>query len=275
MPSLDRWPVASYVALTFAFSWTAWGASALFESQLGVFALLIAGGFGPTVGAMTMVHRAHDQSVRAWLRDLLRVRGPARWYALAVLIPLLFPVVLTAYLAATGVPLEPSVLPDRLSVYLGSLVFVFFLGGGQEEFGWRGYMLPRLLDRWSAIRANLVLGVVWACWHLPLYVVPGQLYSDKPFSSYLLLVVALTFVFTWLYDASNGRLPVVMLLHAGVNSTGALVPVRPQFLDSFGSSHTATLVMLGATLLVVLALRVQSGRWRPQTSGSDRGTRGI
>lgn len=120
-----------------------------------------------------------------------------------------------------------------------------------------------------------MLGVVWACWHLPLYVIPGQLYANRPFLSYLPLVVALTFVFTWLHDASDRRLPVVMLLHAGVNSTGALVPVRPELVGSFQTGHVASLVMLATTLVVLAALRLQADTWLPRTGQPDRGTRGL
>lgn len=272
MSPLDRWPVASYVTITYAFSWLAWGASSLPDSQISSFVLVILGGFGPMIGALTMVHHHGEEAIGSWLRSQLHFRGPVRWYAVAFVIPLIYPIALTAYLVATGVPIESSVLPARIPMFLASLGFVFLLGGGQEEFGWRGYMLPRLLERWSAGRASLVLGVVWACWHLPLYVIPGQLYASKPFLSYLPLVVALTFVFTWLHDAANHRLPVVMLLHAGVNSTGALVPVRPEHLSGFSNSHTASLVMLVATLAVLAAIRLQSGTWLPGTRHRDRGT---
>lgn len=275
MSPLDDRPVASFVVITLAFSWSAWGLSSLLDSPLAAFALVVVGGFGPMMGAITMVSATGEPSVRSWLRAQLRVRGPLRWYLLALAIPPLYPLAITGYLAATGVPLDPSMLPRRVPAYLASLVFVFVLGGGQEEFGWRGYMLPRLLDRMNTVRASLLLGVVWACWHLPLYVIPGQLYANRPFLSYLPLVVALTFVFTWLHGAADRRLPVVMLLHAGVNSTGALVPVRPELLGSFKTSHVASLVMLATTLLVLAALRRRADAWAPEPGEWGRGTRGL
>lgn len=275
MSPLDDYPLGSYLVITFAFSWTAWSIGGTVESQSLALLTVIIGGFGPMVGALTMVRNEGEVALRTWLRRQLRFRGPGRWYVLALVIPLLYPVAMTAYFAATGASLTPSALLDRVPVYLGSLVFVFVLGGGQEEFGWRAYLQPRLLDRWDAVRTSLAIGVVWACWHLPLYAIPGHIYADRPFSSYILLVVAFAFVFTWLHEAADRRLPVVMLLHAGVNSTGALVPVRRALLPEVQTSHTLTLVMLATTLLILVALRVQSGGWRPNTGQPDRGAGGL
>ena len=74
-----------------------------------------------------------------------------------------------AYIAL-GNPIEPSAVLQQVPIYALplvfalSMVFVFLLGGGQEELGWRGFALPRLLNRFDAVIASLVLGAVWAVW---------------------------------------------------------------------------------------------------------------
>lgn len=256
----DSHPVASFLAVTFAFSWLAWLLGFLaFDGQALGFASVVVGGFGPMVGAVA-VRRLRGEPVKAWLRDLLRVRVAPRWYLLAVAIPLAFSVVHAAYLAAAGATLSPSLVAERLPGYLGSLVFVFFLGGGQEEFGWRGFMLPRLQAAHGAAAASLAIGVAWALWHLPLFALPGAIYADRPFTSYVAVPLVLAFVYTWLYNRADRALPVVMLLHAGTNSAGTLVPVPADALTTVVSGTEYHLVQAaGALLVLALALAV-SGR---------------
>ena len=91
-----------------------------------------------------------------------------RWYLVAVRIPLVvFGATNTAYVAL-GNPIEPLASLQQISLYALPLVFalnmvfVFFLGGGQEELGRCGFALPRLLERFDAVTASLVIGAVWA-----------------------------------------------------------------------------------------------------------------
>ena len=255
----DR-PIASFVTVTFAFSWIAWVIGfAAFESPALGFASVVAGGFGPLVGAATVLGLS-GHSVRGWLRDGLTVRIAPRWYALAVAIPLFFALVQTAFLVATGARTDPGLLPGRLSAFVGALAFTFFLGGGQEEFGWRGFMLPRLRDRYGSAGASLVVGVVWALWHFPLYAIPGALYADRPFVTYVPVVVALAVVFTWFDNRTRGAIPALMLLHAAVNNAGTLIPVAPAELAGYGSDSTYYLVQFAAALAVVAAILVADGR---------------
>jgi membrane protease YdiL (CAAX protease family) len=63
--------------------------------------------------------------------------------------------------------------PAQSCSFPPGLVAALFIGSLQEELGWRGYALPRLLSRWGGVRASLVLGAAWACWHIPLYGLDG------------------------------------------------------------------------------------------------------
>ena len=93
-----------------------------------------------------------------------------------------------------------------------------------EEIGWRGYVIPRLSDRFGLAPASVILGIIWASWRLPLFLV---LESDKfgqSFPLYLLQVTALSVASAWLYWRTEGSLLLVMLLHAAVNNTKDIVP---------------------------------------------------
>ena len=71
---------------------------------------------------------------------------------------------------------------------------------------------------------SVVLGIVWALWHLPLFYLPGSGSDGQSFPIYLLHVMSLSIAFAWLYWKTEGSLLLVMLLHASVNNTTGIVP---------------------------------------------------
>jgi membrane protease YdiL (CAAX protease family) len=98
--------------------------------------------------------------------------------------------------------------------------------GGQagEEIGWRGFALPRLAERVGLGGGSVLLGVLWAGWHLPLFFVPEADTFGQSFPLYLLQVTALSVAMAWLYAHTRGSLLPVMLMHAAVNNTKDIVP---------------------------------------------------
>ena len=98
--------------------------------------------------------------------------------------------------------------------------------GGQagEEIGWRGYALPRLAARFGLARGSVLLGVIWATWHLPLFFIPGTDTPGQSFTVYLLGVTPLSVAIAWLYWRTNGSLLLTMLMHAVINNTTGIVP---------------------------------------------------
>ncbi len=88
-----------------------------------------------------------------------------------------------------------------------------------EEVGWRGYALPRLAARFGLARASVLLGIIWAAWHLPLFYISGTDTTGQSFPLYLLGVTALSVAIAWLYARTNGSLLLTMLMHAAVNNT--------------------------------------------------------
>jgi membrane protease YdiL (CAAX protease family) len=95
-----------------------------------------------------------------------------------------------------------------------------------EEIGWRGYLLPRLSASLGLPAASLVVGVVWAFWHLPFFLIAGTDKSGQSFPAYLLGVTALSVAMAWLYWRTHGSLLLTMVMHAAVNN-GNLVPPPP------------------------------------------------
>ena len=87
-----------------------------------------------------------------------------------------------------------------------------------EEIGWRGYALPRLQARHSALVASLVVGVVWAFWHVPKFLTAGGGQDDSSFWLFLVGTVATAVLFTWVFNSTGGSLLTVTLLHASLST---------------------------------------------------------
>jgi membrane protease YdiL (CAAX protease family) len=93
-----------------------------------------------------------------------------------------------------------------------------------EEIGWRGYALPRLAARFGLGPASIVVGIVWAGWHWPFFVIPGTDKFGQSFVVYLVGGTGLSVAMAWLYWRTGGSLMATMLMHAAVNNTMNIVP---------------------------------------------------
>ena len=190
------------------------------------------------------------------LRRLLEWRVGARWYVFAV-----------GYMAAiklavalvhrVAVGTWPPLGQEVWYAILASIVLTT-VGQAGEEIGWRGYALPRLAARLGLARASVLLGVIWACWHLPLFFVPGISQTGQSFPVYLLMVPALSVAIAWLYGHTNGSLLLAMLMHSAINQTAKIVPTadtaatNPLALsDSLVAWLTLALLWIGAGYFLV------------------------
>jgi membrane protease YdiL (CAAX protease family) len=214
-----------YFALTFLVAWTGWfAAAAIGGPGLGGL-FFLPGTFAPGIVALLLTASAEGEpGVRALLRPLFRWQVPARWYLFALGYFAAIKLVV-AFLLRVATGEWPPFGPTPWYVMLAATLFSTLIGGQTgEEIGWRGYALPRMAARLGWTRAGVVLGVIWAAWHLPLFLIPGTSVTGQSFPLYLLQVTALSVAITWIYWRSNGSLLLTMLLHAAINNTKDIVP---------------------------------------------------
>jgi uncharacterized protein len=153
--------------------------------------------------------------------------------------------------AQGGPPLVCNVAPKALIVLVPLL---FFLGGSfQEEFGW-AYAIDRMQPRWGFVKGSLLLGLIWACWHLPLFFMPGQSQSHMPFWTFVILTAALRVMFVWAYNSSAQSVLVTLLFHTSLNLTLNLFSV----LDIRPGAEQVTWIYFVGMLVVVAVLVVGS-----------------
>ena len=207
---VKRHPIVTFFALAYALSW--WP-SILYALDLLPQPIV---GFGPFLAAVLMLAITVGKTgIVGLLRRMVRWRVGLRWYAVALLLP----VAITLAAAALNVLLgaqAPSAAElggwTGLFSTFAIVLLVPGLGGAWEEPGWRGYALPRLQARRSALFASLILWVGVAVWHLPLMVV-GEIHWSEP-----VFLLGFVIVFNWVFNNANGSVLIIMLMHA-MNNT--------------------------------------------------------
>jgi membrane protease YdiL (CAAX protease family) len=221
-----------FFSLTYLVSWTCFIAAATISGGTasppsGLVRLsgplFLLGVFSPSLVALALTARADGRAgILALLRRIVEWPVGVRWYAFAV--GYLAAIKLAAALLhriATGA--WPPFGQQAWYIMVAAIVISTPVQAG-EEIGWRGYALPRLARPLGLARASIVLGVIWACWHLPIFFIPGSDTFGQSFNVYLLDVTALSVAMAWLYWRTSGSLLLTMLMHAAVNNTKDIVP---------------------------------------------------
>src|SRR5712691_5171615 len=255
---MNRIPGGSLVkffVLTYAGMWACFisvaAAAIPAGSPLGV-VLVHLGAFAPSLVALWLTARAEGGAgIRTLLARVLqwRVAGPRYLFAIGYT-PTIKLTVALVHRVATGA--WPGLGTDPWYVIPMAIAFSTPFQAG-EEIGWRGYALPRLAARFGLARASILLGLIWACWHLPQFFIPEADTYGQSFFVYALQVTALSVAMAWLYARTHGSLLLVMLLHAAVNNSKDIVPSAvPGATTTFGLS-ASLVAWLTATLLWICA----------------------
>lgn len=215
LDTVRRYPAVTYFALTIALSWGVWlpVLSAVEGPMVRVAA--IPGAFGPLAAAAVVTH-LRGESVRAWIASTLDWRRSPRWYAAALAVPISVSIALGAFVIALSGGIDESTLGRALGGFAINMVFATLLGGGQEEFGWRGFALPHLQARYDALTASVIVGAGWALWHAPMFAF--GVYELSPVG-YTAFVVVASVIFTWLYNSSRACVLAAVLLHGTLNAS--------------------------------------------------------
>jgi uncharacterized protein len=248
-------PVLAYFGLSYLVSWTFWwaaaatagGAAPSSRASLGSFLLLV-GTISPAAVALVLTARWEGRgALRVLLRRVVAFPSSARWYVFAI-----------SFMAASELAvalLHRAIAGEwppfgRTPAYvMAAAILVSTPVQAGEEIGLRGYALPRLAARVGLPLASLVLGVLWASWHLPLFFIPGSGYAGTSFPLFVVAVTAISAAMAWLYWRTAGSLLVTMLMHAAINNTTGIVrsPVSPG-LDPFTMRPPLTAALTAGVL---------------------------
>jgi uncharacterized protein len=226
----DQKKLIYFFIITFAFSWLIWGIGVILSSFTDinlplwiVFPIVIIGAFGPLVGSVWLTYKSGGkEAVISFLKKGLKVKEvPGLIWLAMFLIPI------TAMLVA--------ILFVRLKYGVGGVSFtgmlilpfyvvIMYLGGPlQEEYGWRGYALDRMQKKWNALVSSIILGIIWASWHIPLFFFEGAPQENMNMGLFYISVVSISIMMTWLHNNSNSNIFVALTYHSIGNSIKIIV----------------------------------------------------
>jgi membrane protease YdiL (CAAX protease family) len=248
-----------FFSLTYVFTWSFW-IWLIPNPSLSVLHLL--GSLGPAVAALTVSHFADRDRFRGLTASIGRWRVPLKWYALTVGAPL---VLLSLSLLISGV--ITGSWPDR-HVFLRAPEFpslglwysaasVLFFGFG-EEIGWRGYATPKIEETGrDARQAALILSILWAIWHWPLFFyAKSGLYHMNPFMilGWLVFIILGAQLLTWVYKNSGQSVFIVGLFHGVLDIVLLASQLTPLAIGAINAAiilaGLAVARLYGPTLLV-------------------------
>jgi membrane protease YdiL (CAAX protease family) len=260
-----------FTLLAFASSWLLWGAALLIQGggnfshaarlpALGGIVYLL-GVFAPAFIALGLTWAREGAAARQnLLRRAFAWSIDVRWYALAILY---FPLVSLAAATVRRMALGawPAFTGERLGVILVAAVISTPAQAG-EELGWRGFLLPRLSAKFGLPVASLILGLIWASWHLPFFYMAGTDKSNQSFPAYATAIVALSVAMAFLYWRTRGSVFLAMLMHSAVNNLRP-VPTTAVVGHPFGMrasfmTWATSAVMWAAAAVFLVAMRGQT-----------------
>jgi len=221
-----RHPLAAFLVLTYGLTWALWIPLAIFRDAIsGPFtsvALLIGSNVPSAVAIVLTAVGLGKGATRKLLGQLLIWRFSWRWY-LVLLAPTALVVGTITLVAITrGGPTATLAMPLLNAIFFVA-VMTFPGSAFGEEIGWRGFALPRVQARRTALTASLVVGSLHGLWHLPLWLRGDADHQLSVYPAFLIQALALAVIYTWLYNSTKGSLLLVVLFHTATNAPLTLV----------------------------------------------------
>lgn len=210
--------------------------------------------FGPGAAAFVMAGiRSGKPGIKSLWRSGWQLNFEKRWLAPAIFLVPLAGLLTWLILSLVQVPIEWQYgAPPAMIVPIGLLIWL--LNAYPEEYGWRGYALPRLLEKFSPITASLILGIAWGIWHLPLHFIPTTTQYVIPVWEYLVQTIVLSFLYTWLHKGTGGSVFIAALFHTFSNIAGAAIP--------YWTSSTGRWISFGLLLVAAVWIVLTSPQFK-------------
>ena len=249
---MKRHPIITFFVLTYVFTWAIESPLVFLTDSVtatqGLVLVILASNVPSAVAIVLTAVVLGRGALRKLLGRLLIWRVSPFWY----LVVFLGPVALTGGVVLLNALMGGPALSLGMTLVGAAIFFAFSVVPGSalgEEIGWRGYVLPRLQSRMSALSASLLIAPIWGLWHLPLWLTGDPVKTPTFYVAFFASVFPMSILLTWVYNSTGGSLLMVVLAHATVNLPLTLVR------DDLGAQASVP-VLLYFGLLIVAAIVV-------------------
>ena len=222
---IQKHPLATFFMLAILITWLISLPSLLFGLPFKPFQT--AGAYGPVLAALIVSAALGSGELKSLFRRMTKFGFGLGWYLIAIFGNVLLYLLVTGL---SGAPVMQSLADNWIlifTLYLPALLTSYLVNPIGEETGWTGFALPRLQKRFKPWLAAVILGVLWAVWHLPAFFVPSEMGAFNPvnFIFFVLSSIFIRIVWTWVTNNAQGSGITGVLLHASSNAVSlALIP---------------------------------------------------
>ena len=205
--------------------------------------------YGTGLSALFVVAVTEGRTgVKAWASRIVRWRVGLIWYVVAFSAPLILQLTGYALDIALGTPAPLTSFWSRLSIFPTQFIPIMLVIALGEETGFRGYALPKLLEKHSPLAATLILGTLHAIWHVPLFLTGDSWWV-------VLHVIGGAFLFTWIFMNTRGSVFLAILLHSANNAWAKVI--SPSFGGVFADQYT---MLVGFAFVAMAAILIFAAR---------------
>ena len=250
---IEKYSLTIFFVLTYVITIFAVLVSVLIGAWSVINPMMILSVFSPTISAIIVSGLIGGWTeIKKLFKGYLKWNINYKWY-LAGFLLMIGPLIFTLFYHLFGnftiySDEYPGPVPGfTMLSFFGGLFLNLLLGPLSEEGGWRGFALPRLESRFKAVDSSLILGIIWAFWHLPFYFVEPR----TPLYIYIPLVLVITILITWGYNNSNGSLIIPIIFHFSFNFNGRFITGDLGLLPTM-TFNIAGGVMIGIYLIIVV-----------------------
>lgn len=248
--------LAFFFLLAFGISWTTAALISVFGLDLStsgsgpvtplVVLIGVVGTIGPSIAAFIVAGFSEGKAgVKALWKRFWNRNMSLKW--LVVILVFYDTCRLIANLIARAMDgqaypiIDPST-PLWMSIL--ALVTAFIYSGMAEEFGWRGYALPRFQARWSALTSSIILGLIWMSWHIPFFFTPGVPLYQRDFWQWAPWLLMTSILQTWFFNNTKGSVLAAALFHATMNASLVILPTLDSLWYYYGLLFIAIIVIV-------------------------------
>lgn len=218
------------------------------------------GGIMPSFTALFFVYKEKGYAgIRELISKVFKLRLGCWYFPIFLIIPVCLilahsiNILFGNSFPNTPILKEPWMIPP--------LLFLFIVMVASEEFGWRGLALEQLQKRWNALTSSIILGSIWAIWHIPMFLSTGFGHhdSDLPFSQFFITLVLVSILITWVQNNTRSLAP-AFILHALINLSGEVLPLVNKGPENQGNYTQWIITNLLLTIVVIGVVRYWGAR---------------